>query len=110
MVRFVDEPFVTDAAARDLSVIKWKLLCGIGMTNVHFITLAENKNDIFDIYPAAVFKQKRFRKRDLLILGVAAGGHDAQDLTREMVQNCLDNCGDLTDIRGYFEKYVKDHL
>lgn len=110
MVRFVDEPFVSDAVKHKLSVIKWKMLCGIGMTRVHFITLSENKNDIFDIYPGAVFKQKVFRKRDLCILGVAAGGDDAKELARVMVNRCLDSCGDLSDIRGYYERYVKDHL
>jgi len=104
------DPFVSDSVKNRLPVIKWKLMCGIGMTRVHFITMSENKNDIFDIYPASVFKQKIFRKRDLLILGVAAGGDDAKALTGIMVKKCLDSCGDLSDIRGYYEKYVKDHL
>ncbi len=110
MVRFVDKPYVTDAVRPKMSSIKWKLLCGIGMTHIHFITLSDNKKDLFDIYPAAVFKQKTIRRSDRVILGVADSHKSATGLIETMIRECLQDRGDLSDIRGYYEEFIKDHL
>ncbi len=109
MIRFVDEPYLTDKIRPKLSSIKWKLVCGIGMTNVHFITLSDNEKDLFDIYPAAVFKQKHVRKQKRVILGVADDHKSAEQLVGVMITDCM-NSGQMSDIRGYFEKFIKDHL
>ncbi|MCR5686763.1 MAG: hypothetical protein K6G58_01855 [Lachnospiraceae bacterium] len=110
MVRFVDEPYVTGAVKPKMSSVRWKMACGIGMTRLHFITLAENGTDLFDIYPATVFKQKRIRREDRVIIGVAESSKSARELIEKMIRDCLENCGDLSDVRGYFEKYIKDHI
>lgn len=110
MVRFVDAPYVSESVRPKISSIKWKLICGIGMTNVHFITLSDNKKDLFDIYPAAVFKQRHLRRSNRVILGIADSHKAATGLIEEMVSECLQKRGDLSDIRGYYEEYVKDHL
>ena len=109
MVRFVDEPFVSAKAAPKISAVKWKMATGIGMVGLHFITLADNKRDLFDIYPAAVFKQRAYRKSDRVVIGVADGMNSAQKLIQEMIDKCLASCGDLSDVRGYYEQYIKDH-
>ena len=110
MVRFVDKPYITDNVRPKFSTIKWKMACGIGMTGLHFITLADNGVDLFDIYPAAVFKQRSYRRSDRVILGIAHSHKAAIGLTEQMIMECLDNCKDLSDVRGYFEKYIKDHI
>ena len=110
MVRFVDRPYVTRAVKPKLSSIKWKMLCGIGMTNVRFITLADNANDLFEIYPAAVFKQKSMRKSDRVIIGVADSADSAKELVAGMIGECIGKCGDYSRIRGYYEDFIKDHL
>ena len=110
MVRFVDKPYVTDSARRKLSSIKWKMACGIGIAGICFITLSDNKNDLFDIYPSAVFKQKSMRRRDIVILGVAHSNDSAKELVGEMISRCMNDRGNTSDIRGYFEEYIKDHL
>lgn len=110
MVRFVDRPYASEAVKSKISSIKWKTACGIGMTNVHFITLADSKSDLFDIYPAAVFKQKNIRKSDRVILGIAGDHKSAVGLIKEMICECLENNKDLSDVRGYYERYIKDHL
>ena len=110
MVRFVKEPYLSEAVKPKISSIKWKMACGIGMTRVHFITLSDNKNDLFDIYPAAVFKQKSLRRSDRVIIGVADSGDSAKELIASMVGDCLDSEGNLSDIRGFFEGYIKEHM
>ena len=100
---------MSDEVRPKISSVKWKMTCGIGMTGISFITLSDNKNDLFDIYPAAVFKQKSMRKSDRIIIGVAAS-NSANALIEQMVRECIDNGVGITDIRGYFEQYIKDHL
>ncbi len=109
MVSFVDRPYVSDKVNSKLSSIKWKMACGIGMTGIHFITLADNPKDLFDIYPAAVFKQKSIRKSDRVILGVADSYSSATKLIERMINECLSTDGGSSDIRGYFEEFVKEH-
>ncbi len=110
MVRFVDTPYVCEAVKPKMSAIKWKMLCGIGMTRLCFITLADNKNDLFDIYPAPVFKQKAMRRGDRVIIGVASNTDSAQELIMRMINDCLEAKGNLSDVRGYYEEYIREHL
>ena len=110
MVRFVDRPYMTEKVIPKISGIKWKMACGIGMVGYHFITLSDNENDIFDIYPAAVFKQKSFRKSDRIIIGVADSIDSARLLTGSMIKECLDDCHDPKNLRGYFENFIKENL
>ena len=110
MVRFVKNPYVSDRVRPKMSSIKWKMACGIGMTRLHFITLADNKKDLFDIYPAAVFKQKSIRKSDRIILGVAESYDSATVLIQTMIEDCLKERIEMSDIRSYYEDYVRDHL
>ena len=58
----------------------------------------------------AVFKQKIFRKSDRVIIGVADSYDGATFLIGEMIDECRKNCGDLSDVRGYYEGFVKEHL
>ena len=110
MIRFVDNLYLSDKIRSKISVIKWKMACGIGMTGVHFITLSDNGRDLFDIYPAAVFKQKRIRKSDRVIIGVADSYDSAVHIVQEMIDKCMIDCGNLSDVRGYYEGLIKDHL
>ena len=110
MVRFVDKPYMTEHVRPRLGTLKWKMAVGIGMTGIHFITLSDNKKDLFDIYPAAVFKQKNMRRSDRVIIGVADSHNSATALIETMINDCLRERGDLSDVRSYFEEYVKDHM
>ncbi|MBR5357055.1 MAG: hypothetical protein IK121_09075 [Lachnospiraceae bacterium] len=110
MVRFVDEPYVTKKVRPKLSSVKWKMACGMGMTGLYFITLADSEKELFDIYPAPVFKQKRFRKSDRVIIGIAESTDSARGLIETMVNECLVSCGDPYGIRKYYENFIRDHL
>ena len=109
LIRFVDKPYVTEKVAYKLPSIKWKMACGIGMTRFHFITLADNSKDLFDIYPAAVFKQKNIRRSDRVIIGVADSYSSATGLIEQMINECLEAGKKTEDFRGYFEDFVRDH-
>ena len=109
MVRFVDKPYITEKVRPKLSSIKWKTACGIGMTGIHFITLADNGSDLFDIYPAIEIKKRRYRKSSRVVIGIAHSRDAATELIELMIRDCM-SASRLSDARGYFEQFVKDHV
>lgn len=110
MVKFINDLYLSDDVKSKVSNIKWKTICGIGMTGVHFITLAVTGEDIFDIYPAANFKQKFFRKGNYVVLGIAGSYSSASKLIGEMVSSALNATGDINKVKEYYQDYIKEHL
>lgn len=110
MVRFTDKLYFTDSVKSKIGQIKWKTVCGIGMVNVHLITLALNEHDLFDIYSAANFKQRGLRKSNLCIIGVAGGYSDACELVESMINEALLQNQDVSRIRAYFNAFVNDNI
>ena len=80
------------------------------MIGLYFVTLSDNACDLFDIYPAAVFKQKSIRKSDRVILGVAESYDAATALIEKMVRDSLVKTNSPGAIRSYYEEYVRDHV
>lgn len=110
MVRFVDDVFVSDNIAPKVSKIKWKTACGIGMTGIYFIALSETASDLFDIYSASMFKQRGLRRSNIVIIGIADSYSGAIELTSNMIQKCMDEAGELVNVRKYYEDYIDKHL
>lgn len=104
MVCICDNPYVTDKIKPDLNRIKFRLISGIGMRGVTFISLASNEKDVFDIIPASYFKQKRLRRRSFYIIGIAESAGAAYNLISEMINDCYENTGSYLNLRHYFEK------
>ena len=109
MVWFVDKPYITEKVRPRLSSIKWKTACGMGMTGIHFITLAENGTDLFDIYPPIEIKKRSYRKSNRVVIGIAHSRDAATELIEQMIKDCMGDTG-LSDVRGYFEQFIKDHV
>jgi len=104
MIHICDKPYMTDKIKPELNRIRFKLISGIGMMGITFITLASNGRDVFDIYSAAYFKQKRLRKRNFYVIGIAENQGEAYRLITEMIEECYNNTGSYSDIRGYYEQ------
>ena len=64
---------------------------------------------LFDIYPAAVFKQKNIRRSDRVIIGVAESYNSATGLIEQMINECIEAGKKTEDFRGYFEDFVREH-
>lgn len=80
------------------------------MISTYFITLSLSENDLFDIYSAKVFKQRGFRKSNLVIIGVAGSYDEATELVAEIINNILQKGVDIKDIRSFCEKHVADNI
>jgi len=110
MIRFVDNIILADTLNKKLGQIKWKTVCGIGMTGVYFITLSLSDRDLFDIYSSAVFKQRGMRKSNLVILGIASSEENARELVAHMIEDYLSKGLDIAGLREYYENYIRDNL
>lgn len=105
MIRICENAYVSDGMSGKVSNIKWKLALGIGMINTFFITLSSNESDVFDIYSAVLFKQKRFRGKNLHIIGIAKNEADARELIMKMFDDLYSKKGSYDNAREYFVNY-----
>lgn len=61
---------------------------------VHVITPASNENNLLDIYPAAVLREKYYREKDeLLILGLGADYFETLLVVRKIVDDIYRETG-----------------
>ncbi len=102
MITYHPRLYLTEKTEKKIDTIKWKLATGAGMVQVYLITLSENETDLFDIYPAALFKQYYFRKREHIVIGVAESKEAAMQLVRQMIEECLEQSGGSGQLRAYF--------
>ena len=102
MVNYYKKLYLTKKTEKKIEKIKWKLAAGAGMVNVHLIALSENENDVFDIYPAYLFKQRYFRKRNYTIVGVAENKRAAMQLVQRMIEECCTRSGSYEHICASF--------
>lgn len=102
MITYHPRLYLTEKTEKKIDTIKWKLAAGAGMVQVYLITLAENEADLFDIYPAALFKQYYFRKREYIVIGVAESKEAAMRLVRQIIEECMEQKGSYEQLRAYF--------
>jgi len=81
-----------EATKKHKSKILRKIKYHGGMTSTYVITLAGG-NDIFDLIPGYVFKQKSYPTKDLYIMGLADGYDAAVDLSSQMIAKFFDQYG-----------------
>ena len=108
MIRYIDDLFLTEKTGKDLPKIKRKLRLGTGMTGLYFIMLSENPHDVFDIVPAPVFKQRSFRHRDHIIVGITENMKEAYSFVEDILMEHYDRTGKFTELKdGFIERYVE---
>lgn len=107
MIRFCKNAYTTDSIRPKISVIKWKLAAGIGMTGISIITIAGNPKDVFDIYPIEQFKQRNMRKRKLWVIGIAESSGQANELASLMINDMHDVTGSYDNMRSYFIDFAR---
>ncbi len=102
MIKYYPVLFLTDKTKKKADRIKWKLAAGAGMVSTQIITISPNAYELFEIYPASVFKQRYFRKRNYLIVGIAENKKAAIQLVKQMIEVCSKKTGSYESIRSYF--------
>ncbi len=106
MVSYVDRLYLTEKTKKELPDIKMKLFTGAGMAGVYFILLSDNKEDVFDIVHAAMFKEKRFRKRHHTVIGIAESRRAVLKLVKEIVEEHYSVTGSYFELRKDIEERI----
>lgn len=71
MIRYLDPLYTTDKTAGKIDTVKRSFRLGSGAFGLYIITIASNTQDVFDIIPIPLFKQRALRHRDYDVIGVA---------------------------------------
>ena len=90
-MRFLKEMYVGEGIKNKQKVL-WKLKHGAGMVDIYVISLS-NGNDQLDCMKCSYFKQKAIRDSVGLIVGLAKGYSEAQNLMISMVEEALQETG-----------------
>ena len=90
-MRFLTEMYVGEGIKNKQKVL-WKLKHGAGMVDIYVISLS-NGNDQLDCMKCSYFKQKAIRENVGLIVGVAKGYSEAQNLMISMIEESFRETG-----------------
>ncbi|MFR5602008.1 MAG: hypothetical protein ACLTKI_06515 [Lachnospiraceae bacterium] len=63
------------------------------LPRTYVITPAINGNNILDLFPAMVFRQPYYQKKDLLVLGIADDYWEALEVARQIVDDLYQTTG-----------------
>ena len=91
VMRFLKEMYVGEGIKNKQKVL-WKLKHGAGMVDIYVISLS-NGNDQLDCMKCSYFKQKVIRDSVGLIVGLAKGYSEAQNLILSMIEESLRETG-----------------
>ena len=101
-MRFLKEMYVGEGIKNKQKVM-WKLKHGAGMLDIYVISIS-NGNDQLDCMECSYFKQKAIRENVGLIVGLAKGYSEAQNLIVAMIEESMQETGS-ANVKEYLMKY-----
>lgn len=102
-MRWYENLYFGEGAKKDGVRIVKRLQAGKLQPDVYVITLAANEQNLLDIYPSYVLLQPYYQKQDLLVIGLAAGRKEAQELVAKIVDEVYQKTSEVA-VRQYFQK------
>ena len=108
MIRYLDPLYVTKNTEEKIKKLKFSLRTGAGMTGLYLITIASGENDVFDILPVMLFKQRPFRHRDHDVIGVAEDEQAAFKLVKRIHEEYYAAFQTYTGIRAELLKRLSE--
>ena len=100
-MQWAENLYLSDKTAKKKDKIIKKANRGVGIVSIYFITLASNRENLFDIFHAAHLKQPAFYKQDLYVVGIASGYEEALELVQRMIDDIYRKTGGFA-VREYF--------
>lgn len=73
--------------------IKWKIDHNAGLLNIYMIVLCRYPSGLLEIIPARELKQKYYPKRQLYVVGLAQGYHEALETAAQIVTDVYAHTG-----------------
>ena len=104
MLTFSEHLYIGDSIdVQKLDKLKEKLMSSPILTKVFIITISTNPNDQLDIIESKFLTYAYYNTHPLHIVGIAKSNSEAIGLTRQIVQDCLDNRGNV-DLKTFLLK------
>ena len=97
-MRFLQEMYVGEGIKNKQKIMR-KLKRGAGMLDIYVISLSNGKDQL-DCMNCCYFKQKSIRDGVGIIVGLAKGYSEAQQLVVTMIEEAIQKTGS-ADVKGY---------
>jgi hypothetical protein len=94
-MKWYDQLYVGDSIASKVNRIKWKINHNAGTVSIYVVTLASNPDNLLDIIPARELMQKGYPKKDLMIIGIAKGYHEALLVVQRVIEDTYRKTNDV---------------
>lgn len=98
-MQFLKEMYV-GAGIKNSGKVQWELKHGAGLIDIYVISLSNGSNQL-DCTHCSYFKQKAIRDNVGLVVGLAKGYSEAQNLIVLMVEDALRETGS-ANVKEYF--------
>ena len=102
MVIWSEKLYIGEQAEKNYKKIKKKIEQGKLVLDVFLITKPSNENNLFDILPTTELKFPYYKKRELLVYGLAKGKEEAKELLLKMLEDIYQEAGGF-----YCKEYFK---
>ncbi len=102
MVIWSEKLYIGEQAKKKEKKIKKKIENGKLVTDVFLITKPSNESNLFDILPTVELLFPYYKKRELLVYGLAKGKDEAKELLLMMLEDIYQETGGL-----YCKEYFK---
>ena len=102
MVIWSEKLYIGEQAEKNYEKIKKKIEQGKLVVDVFLITKPSNEKNLFDILPTAELKFPYYKKRELLVYGLAKGKDEVKELLLKILEDIYQETGGL-----YCEEYFK---
>ena len=103
MIIWSEQLYIGAQAEKNLKKVQKKLENGKLLPGYFLITRPSNKENLFDILPAAELKFPYYRKQELLVYGLAKGREEAEGLVVSMLEDVYRETEGLC-CKEYFER------
>ena len=82
--------------------IRRKLRTNAGILGVHILSISLQPEEMIDIFPAALLKQRAFPRDELRVFGLAGSWEEALSMLRGIAEETMEATGD-ADMRSFLD-------
>ena len=108
MIRYLNPLYTTDQTKEKTDVLKRSFRTGTGAVGLYLITIASNSQDVFDIIPIPLLKQRSFRHRDFDVIGLAESKEAAFLLVQRIYEDYYRVFSSYEGIRAELEARLEE--
>lgn len=70
-------------------LVKWKLRAAAGQFQVQVIVISDNGSNQLECFHNSLLKQKSYRNRDFLVVGIAGDYKEAIEIITKITEDCV---------------------